>query len=101
MKTLKLYEMFNSDTLRNRSTAASIVKDMAKFKSEKIIFDFENISFISRSFAHELLSNLKEKDIDFQFVNTNHVIDTMFRISSIKPKFVFSTPVKKKIEIKA
>lgn len=100
MKTLKLYKMFNSDTIRSRTTAMLILKDISKFKSEKIIFDFENINFVSRSFAHELLSNLNKDNKNFEFVNTNDTIDAIFRIALIKPKFVFSTPVKKKILIK-
>ena len=52
--------------------AISILKaEISLIKGENYVFDFSNISFISRSFADELLKYIKTSDINWEFSNTN------------------------------
>lgn len=48
-----------------------------------IVFDFIDVKFISRSFADELLNfkdDLKRRNIESDFINTNKEIFDMFKI---------------------
>ena len=71
--------MFCTDTLRYRETARRIIEEILRIPiTNQIIIDFKNITFASRSFLHELLSNLGNRSI--KFTNQNHNIEQMIEI---------------------
>lgn len=93
MKTIEIFKMFNSDTLRNRSSALLIVKKILSFPdSEVIVIDFNNVVFISRSFCHGLLSGIANRR-KVSFTNTNTEIERMIRISPKKPNYSFNNHI--------
>jgi hypothetical protein len=58
-----------------------LLKDELVFeKGGTYVFDFTNISFISRSFADEFLAFLKEQEIKYQFENLNRNIKAILSI---------------------
>lgn len=76
---ITLYEIFCKDTLRHRETARKIVENIPKKpEPHQIIVDFERIEFASRSFLHELLSDLSDKKVEF--VNMNKEVKTMMDV---------------------
>lgn len=66
------------------------IKD-ALDNEKKIIIDFDDISFISRSAFHELISFVNKSDNKFVFVNMKKSVEELFNVihNSIK------TPIKK------
>ena len=94
MRTISLYEIFKADTIRNRNSVILITDQISKYNSEKIIIDFSNIEFISRSFANELQTRLK--DIDFEFRNTSTIVKRMLEVSIEKPKFDHEIKIQRK-----
>ena len=66
--------MFFTDTLRHRETARKIVENIPKETSD-VTIDFVKIDFASRSFLHELLSNLCNRKV--KFTNANQEIRMM------------------------
>lgn len=96
MKTFVLYDIFKSDTLRNRTTADALIREISSQKtSEKILLDFRNIVFVSRSFSNELLTHLDRSR--FEFVNMNNSVKRMFDVAITKPKFSFAKPIKEEV----
>jgi hypothetical protein len=82
---IKLYELFGSHALRQRETAQKVAEMVAKEpSSSKIIIDFDQIEFATRSFLNELLSDLYERD-NLEFVNKNESIEQMIKISFRPP----------------
>lgn len=76
---ITLYEIFCKDTLRHRETARKIVENIPKKpEPHQIIVDFERIEFASRSFLHELLSDLSDKKVEF--ANMNKEVKTMMDV---------------------
>jgi len=89
MKTLYLKNIFNSPILRSRSAAQLLFRKIQALPStEKIILDFEDIDFVSRSFANELLVSLRNR-ANVSIVNTNSNIEEMFKVAKKKPKVHF------------
>lgn len=58
----------------------SILKKQVDFTTtgRDIIFDFSEIVFISRSFAHEFIKFAKSNNLNFDFANTNINVSAMF-----------------------
>ena len=85
MFAVKLYDMFCTDTLRHRDTARKVVDTLAKEPlSSEVIIDFDKIDFASRSFLHELLSDLGSRKVVFE--NRNEEVTELMDI--IKKNFV-------------
>jgi hypothetical protein len=77
---INLYEMFCTDTLRHRETAREIIEEISRRpRSKSIIIDFAKIEFASRSFLHELISHLGDKQVKFKNRN-QEVVDMMTTI---------------------
>jgi len=58
-----------------------LIKDKVSLrKGGSYVFDFIEISFISRSFADELIKYLKEHSIKFQFRNHNQNIEAILSV---------------------
>ena len=92
-KTIVLSEVYGSDILRNR---AAVKKVMTRFKSaDEVTIDFKGISFVSQSFANELITQMRNKNIQFKFKNARNGIRAMIDVAFNKPKHGFK---KEKIE---
>ena len=75
-----LHDIFCIETLRHRDTAKKVVAMFAKEPvTNQIIIDFDKIDFASRSFLHELLSDLGTHKVIFE--NTNEEIKEMMEIA--------------------
>ena len=96
-KTVQVYNMIKSDTLRSRKTASNIVNTILEFPStEDVNIDFKKIVFASRSFCHELLTSVKKRE-NVYLVNTNSEINKMCEVATKKPNIHFEFPNKKQI----
>ncbi len=72
--------MFQTETLRHRETARTIVELMRNESTiDTQIIDFSNIEFASRSFLHELLSSLSNRKIIYR--NLNKEVKCMMEIA--------------------
>ena len=92
---IKLYEIFNTDTLRHRDTAKTVLDRVSKRNGdERIVIDFTGISFASRSFCHELKRGLG--DLDVVFVNMMPEVEGMMDIAFSKPRVDFEPPAESK-----
>ena len=81
---IKIYEIVETDTLRHRETARSILQVInEKLANEPVVLNFSGIAFTSRSFIHELLSGLHDRDISF--TNTSAEIRFMIDVAFEKP----------------
>ena len=58
----------------------SIIKNKVDFETtgRDITFDFSEIVFISRSFAHEFIKFTKTEKLNVEFINTNSNVGAMF-----------------------
>ena len=80
MLVVKLHDMFCTDTLRHRDTARKVVATFAKEPvTAQIIIDFDRIDFASRSFLHELLTDLGSREVVFK--NRNEEVEQMMEIA--------------------
>jgi hypothetical protein len=80
MSVVKLYDMFCTDTLRHRDTARKVVATLAKEPlTVQVTIDFDKIDFASRSFLHELLSDLGSRKVVFE--NRNEEVKQMMEIA--------------------
>ena len=77
MVTVGLYQMFNVKTLRYRESAQEVVEGLPK-GDIPIIIDFANIEFASRSFLHELLQRLGNRQVTFE--HRTETIEKMMEI---------------------
>lgn len=68
---IKLHNLFCTDTLRHRETAQKVVESIPRDKHQ-VTVDFGEIDFASRSFLHELLVGLNDKEVSF--ANTSEEI---------------------------
>jgi hypothetical protein len=94
---ISLYDMFYTDTLRDRQTASLVIRRLSNVPSEQPIhIDFSNIKFASRSFCHELLTYLRNRD-NVQIENTNKEIQLMMIAALKKPESFPEYPMKKTI----
>lgn len=75
-QTIKLIDIYSAD-LFTRSMAVNVLNAIDS-NSEKVILDFENIGFMSRSFTDELYNIMDSfPKIGFCFINQNEVIRNM------------------------
>jgi len=87
--TIEVYNIINSDTLRSRKAASNIVDIICNVPlAEDVNIDFENIIFTSRSFCHELLSSIKNRE-NVRLINANSEIKKMCDVATKKPKIDF------------
>ncbi|MCK4798805.1 MAG: hypothetical protein KAT05_15620 [Spirochaetes bacterium] len=98
-KTVQVYDLVKSNTLRSRKTASNIVNTILEFSStENVNIDFRNIVFASRSFCHELLTSVQNRE-NVHFVNTNSEINKMCEVATKKPEIHFEFPSTKQISV--
>lgn len=72
---IKLHNLFCTDTLRHRETARKVVETIPK-DMHQITVDFGEIDFASRSFLHELLVGLADKEVSFANANEEILLMT-------------------------
>ena len=88
-----LKKLTKQDTLRHRDTAQMILKYIQEApKNQPVTLDFHGIIFASKSFLHELLSGLQDRET--QYTNTNEEIDLMIKLAFTKPKLKLKTDTK-------
>ena len=86
--------MFNTNTLRHRQSASSVIKKVNQMpESSSIVIDFKGIVFASRSFCHELLLGLRNRR-NIIFKNRIYEVEMMMNAVSTKPKIDISMPTK-------
>jgi len=91
---INLYDIFHTNTLRDRQTALVIINKLSRVpSSEPITLNFQKIIFASRSFCHELLINLKDRK-NVTFNNMNEEVRKMMVVSLKKPDTNFKIPIK-------
>jgi hypothetical protein len=94
---ISLCDMFRTDTLRDRQTALLAIKKISEVPVGQLVqIDFSNVIFVSRSFCHELLTYLKDRD-NVQFENMNKEIQAMMIASLKKPENYPEYPMKKMV----
>ncbi|MGA3190988.1 MAG: hypothetical protein ABSD73_00560 [Candidatus Bathyarchaeia archaeon] len=94
---ISLYDMFGTNTLRDRETALLVTKRISDVPSGQTVqIDFSNIIFASRSFCHELLTFLRSRN-DVQIENTNKEVQLMMIAAVKKPENVQEYPMKKMV----
>ena len=92
-----LYDMFGTDTLRDRETALLVTKSISDAPSGQAVqIDFSHIIFASRSFCHELLTFLRNRN-DVQIENANKEVQLMMIAAVRKPENVLEYPMKKMV----
>ena len=87
---IKIYDYVETDTLRHRETAKQLLQTINQNPDEPITLNFKGITFASRSFLHELLSGLQDKEINYK--HTNKEIKTMIDLAFTKPILNLETP---------
>ena len=94
---INLYDMFRTDTLRDRETALVAIKKISEVPLGQLVqVDFSNVVFASRPFCHELLTYLKNRD-NVQFENMNKEIQVMMIAALKKPENFPKYPMKKMV----
>ena len=86
---LKIYEYVETDTLRHRETAQKLLQTINQHPDEPVTLNFKGITFASRSFLHELLSGLHDREINY--TNTNEEIQFMTNVAFTKPVLKLET----------
>lgn len=81
---LNIFEIIKTTRPATRESARKIF-DLLPKTANKYIFDFSNIEFVSRSFAHEIFNLKKELEVQnkkVEFQNLNEPVKKMFEIVS-------------------
>lgn len=73
-KIFKISELISTD-IRSRANA-NIIRSLVDGIDDKIILDFEEVNFISRSFTDELY-NVLEEHKNISLINTSEIVKTM------------------------
>ena len=86
---IKIYDQVETDTLRHRETAQQRLQTINQNPDEPVTLNFKDITFASRSFLHELLSGLHNREINY--TNTDEEILFMTKIAFTKPVLKLET----------
>ncbi|MBR0272283.1 MAG: DUF4325 domain-containing protein [Methanobrevibacter sp.] len=78
MIKINLYDEFGSD-LGQRYLIKEIFENLDN-NSQKVIFDFKDIDFVSRSFAQEYLNHKMMADYEIEEMNIPDVVKNMFNV---------------------
>jgi len=77
MKTISVNKYLHGG-LSLRSYAKDIMNDVLKHQDCEISLDFNDVEYISRSFAHELIMDKRNTKKTVTFINKNPNVDAMF-----------------------
>ena len=86
MYAISVYDLFNTDTLRNRSTAQKLLNKIKHSNTDIVNLDFKEIRFMSRSFTNELLEGIRSIPKKVELLNLSEDIQKMEKVALIKPK---------------
>jgi len=64
-----------------RESADSIFKDIEKVNYDMLRLDFSDVEFVSASFAHQLISNMRNSKKTIKLVGVNKDVKRMFKIA--------------------
>jgi len=78
-KRISLFEVFNNNIV-TRNSMSSFFEDLNSLENTKIVLDFENISFISRSCADEYLKQRRASKKKIVEVNMSENVCEMFKL---------------------
>lgn len=80
-QTIQLFNIFGSDLFSR--ARANILYSVIDSKTDSVILDFSEISFMSRSFTDEILNIMdSNNDKSFRFINCNDIVKSMLRVVS-------------------
>lgn len=80
MKKLIQIQEYLPSTITSRKSM-EIINDASLLSPNiSVVFDFNNIDFISRAFADELIHFIQEKNISAEFQNTNSIVSEMLLV---------------------
>lgn len=90
-RIIKLSSFFNSSSLDTRDEVEALFAEVKTATSNKVIFDFAGIEFISRSFADEFhkqkMKLAKELNMQFEVANADlSVIEMLQAVSHTQHK---------------
>lgn len=96
-RTLYLKDVFKSSSLITRESARELFRLISEIPEKRIILNFENIDFASRSFFDELnskMSQIKLLGKEIEFINLVSQISELYRLvkGASKSKSSFSYP---------
>lgn len=95
MKTISICKLFSSD-LALRDSANLLFEQIAKHK--EVVIDFAGVRSMTRSFAHQYVTNKKMSDAYVKEINVSEDVKQMFELAA-KPVFVASQISHKKIKV--
>jgi anti-anti-sigma regulatory factor len=76
-RTIKIVELLSTD-IRSRNNADYVRKEIEKTNAQHVILDLSNVSFVSRSFADELLNVIAEShDKEITLAHLSDEVKTM------------------------
>lgn len=64
--------------IATRSALANLQESIKLEENKEYVFDFTNITFVSRSFADEFLKYIESSNIHFKFIHINKNITSIF-----------------------
>ncbi len=103
IQEIKLSTLFEGNI--STRAAVSILASQINPHAEKVILNFSNIDFISRSFSHELLRFIENSESIIEFKDLNTTVKTMLKmVKTAKQKSLTSfdkTPMVKLSETSA
>lgn len=89
MITISLFRICKTNILRSRELANEVLKNLDS--GENVILDFKKITFVSQSFANELLFLIEEKKLNVQFISRSKdvkiIMDAAFNRPELHVKF--------------
>jgi hypothetical protein len=78
---IKVSIVLGTNELLLRGWADSLFTELEKSRQKEIVLDFSEISFISRSFAHEYLMQKKSFKKTLKEINLNESVSRMMSIA--------------------
>ncbi|MHB8360537.1 MAG: hypothetical protein ACYDAO_09825 [Thermoplasmataceae archaeon] len=82
---LKVATLLHTRDLLLRSWADELFNMLAEKRGQLFILDFSEIDFVSRSFAHEYLTQKKVFNVPIEEKNMKSNVEQMFRIAAQLP----------------
>ena len=78
MKNKIVIQDYLPSIIATRAALCSLQEHINLEEEKEYIFDFKNITFISRSFADEFLKYIKSSNIQWKFIHINKNISSIF-----------------------
>ena len=78
IQEIKLSSLFDGNI--STRAAVSLIDHQMNPKAKKVILNFSNIDFISRSFTHELLRFIDKNDREIELIHIQSQVKTMLKM---------------------